>query len=107
MAYMIFPSPPLKHFNKLKKRKYLIPTSNPNRLFDIMADRGVDYEMNIPGSKFHNHIVKYTTADKAFMKAYGYHVTDETYDVLVLEYDEAYCKNPRYFLTYLLKQIGE
>lgn len=105
MAFIVFRSIYPKYFKKLKKRKYLTPIPNPNRLFDILAERGVDYQMNIPGSKFHNHTLKHTTAKKAYMLKYGYEVTADTYEVLLLEYDEAYCKNPAYLESYLLRKI--
>ena len=101
---------------KLIKRKYLIPTSEPNRLFDLMAQRGVDYTMNIPRSKFHNGIVKLVTFEQAMNMIFGTEFDNTEADwsngmisenVLLLEYDETYCKNPRYLRTYLQKQIGE
>ena len=115
MAYEILGMRP-KQIDKLIKRKYLIPTSEPNRLFDLMAERGVDYKMNIPRSKFHNGIVKLMTFEKAMYIVYGTEFDHTEADwsngtigqkVLLLEYDKAFCKNPRYLRTYLQKQISE
>lgn len=114
MDYEIFGFRP-KQLNKLKKHGYITLNAD-NHLFDILADRGVNYKLNIPRSKFHNTDVRLVTFEQAIKLLHNTEIEYESNDVssrigndpvLILQYDKAYCKNPKYIRQYLLKQIGE
>jgi hypothetical protein len=93
---------------QLKYQGIMKPTGD-NQLFDIIADRAVEYRLNIPRSKFNNSIVKVMSFKQYFEKKFNDNNVDGRScwrdTVLVLEYDKTKCKNPNYVGGYLLKQI--
>ena len=115
MEYEIFGFRP-KQLDKLKKHGYIIMQKTNNHLFDILADRGVSYKLNISRSKFHNTNVKLVRFEQAIKFLHNSEIEYESNDVadrfgndpvIIFQYDKAFCKNPKYVRAYLLKQIGE
>jgi hypothetical protein len=92
----------------------LIRPIGENFLFDILADRAREYRLNIPKSKFHEYSIKMMTFGQYMCEVRGLEVEGDPNDiretwhsrVLVLEYDQTACKNPKYVRSYLLKQIA-
>ena len=91
---------------QLKKRGVIVPTSN-NHLFDILAERGSEYALNIPKSKYNKLTVNEIPFSKYFGVVYDHDGQIDNAKVWELDYNEnEFPKfNNSYLKKYLLKQL--
>ena len=91
---------------QLKKRQLIVPTSN-NHIFDILAERNIEYELNIPKSKYNKLTINEISFSKYFKVIYDYDDQIEDNTVWELDYNENdFPKfNESYLKNYLLKQL--
>ena len=88
----------------LKQRGLLYPT-NKNNLFDILAERAMEYYINIPKSKYH----KLVMTEVPLWQHFNMDISDESLGIIVtrIKYDNK--KFPKltetYLKNYLLKQL--
>ena len=92
---------------QLKNQQVLVPKKSNNWIFDILADRDIEYVLNIPKSKYNKLTVNEITISKYFGLVYDHDDQIDNAKVWELDYNENdFPKfSESYLKNYLLKQL--
>ena len=92
---------------QLKNQQVLVPKKSNNWIFDILADRDIEYVLNIPKSKYNKLTVNEIPFSKYFGVVYDHDDQIDNGKVWELDYNENdFPKfNESYLKNYLLKQL--